>query len=509
MKRIMSLILCLTLVLLLFGCGTGENGGIGTQAFSVGYGKADISPQHSVYLRGYGDPKNERMSTGVSDPLYATCVAITDAAGNTVILISTDLLLTTASAFDPIRKSISEQTDVPVDNIMVSASHNHCAPDYNDHVYATLLRERIPQACVEAMEDRKPAQMYTTFCRPEGYAYVRHYLLIDGSYQGKSVGTVPTDNIIGHYENADNLMQLVKFTREGGKDIVMINWQGHPKGSTPYSRTTANSNYVGILRDRVEKELDCESAFFLSGSGNLNNGSQIPEEEEIAENYIILGEKLAGHAVDAAANFQPAQTDKLQTTRAMLTQEGVKGDSGVPLYAMSMGDLAFVFAPFETFDTNAVAVKENSKFPMTFYASCSNDDGGYLPTPPSFDWEITYEADITRYPKGTAENVQSILTELLDELFAICGYTEQPKAEGYISPAFEPYTDGKEYLNPIPGDLSACTPVKNGFYQISLVDGSKFRMFLALNKDVAHQVLQQTTVKPLFNEQHVIVGVVE
>ena len=508
MKRIMCMLLCLILVLPLFGCGAGENGGTDTQAFSVGYGKADISPQHSVYLRGYGDPKNERMSTDVAEPLYAICVAITDAAGNTVILITTDLLLTTASAFDNIRKSISEKTGVPVDSIMVSASHNHCAPDYNDHVYATLLRERIPQACAEAMEDRKPAQMHTAICRPQGFAYVRHYLLSDGSYQGKSVGSVPKDKIVGHYATADNLMQLVKFTREGGKDIVMINWQGHPKGSAPYSHTTATSNYVGVLRDRVEKALDCESLFFLSGSGNLNNGSQIPEEDAIAENYIILGEKLAGYAVEAAANFQPAQTDKLQTTQAMVTQDGVKGDSGLALYAMSMGDLAFVFAPFETFDSDAVAVRETSKFPMTFYASCSNDDGGYLPTPPSFDWEITYEADITRYPKGTAQNVQTILTELLDELFANGGYTERPKAEGYILPAFEPYTDG-EYINPTPGDLTKCTPVKNGFYQLTLLDGSRFRVFLVINEEVAHKVLEQNTVKPLFNEQNVIVGIAE
>ena len=133
---------------------------------------------------------------------------------------------------------------------------------------------------------------------------------------------------------------------------------------------------------------------------------------------------------------------------------------------------------------------------------------GYLPTPPSFDWEITYEAEITRYPKGTAENVQAILTELLDELFTTGGYTEQPKAEGYITPAFEPYTDG-EYTNPTPGYLTACVPVKNGFYQLTLLDGSKFRVFLVINEEVAHKVLQQTTVKPLFNEQNVIVGIAE
>ena len=510
MKRFLSLILCLTMVLPLLGCGGSEEaGGNAVRTFSVGYSKADISPQQSVYLAGYGDEKKDRMSTVVADRLYATCMAITDATGNTMILIATDLVGSGKGVFDPIRKQISEETGVPFDQIMVSASHNHSGPDSKDPVYQALLRQRIPQACAEAMADRKPAQMHTTFCRPEGYNFVRHYLLADGSYQGYGVGSVPKDNLIGHYGKADNLLQLVKFTREGGKDIILMNWQGHPRGADPQPYTAATSNYVGVMRATVEEGLNCESLFLLSGSGNVNNNSQIPEEIANVENYMELGKQLGQHAIEAAANFQPAEVDVIHTDTAFIDAQGVKGTSGAQLYAFSIGDLAFVFAPFEIFDTNAMAVKETSKFPMTFYASCSNNGCGYLPTPPSFDWEITYEAQITHYPKGTAENVQAVFIEMLDGLFAAGGYTEQPKAEGYITPAFEPSTDGKEYINLTPGDTTACNQVKNGFYQLVLMDGSKTRVFLALNEEVAHGVLQKTTVKPLFNEQHVIVGLAE
>ena len=514
MKRIISLILCAVLALGIFaGCdqtgGNGETGGSDAlQGFSVGYGKADISPESSVYLFGYGDAKEDRMSTGVAEHLYATTVAFTDTKGNTMLLISTDLLLVSKSVAEHIRKNVSNETGVPVENIMFHCSHNHSGPDPSDATYNVLLTQRVTQSCVDAMADRKPAKMETTFSRPEGYNYVRHYLLADGTFQGEGVGAVPKSDLIGHYGKADNLLQLVKFTREGGKDIVMMNWQGHPRGSDPAPYTVATCNFAGIMRQTVEEGLDCNGVFILSGSGNVNNNSQIAREV-FYENYIELGKALGQEVIDASASFQPAELGDILSAKSYLEATGKEGESGAPLYAFSIGDLAFAFAPFEVFDTNAVAVKEASKYPMTFYASCSNDYQSYLPTPASFDWEQHYEVRVTRYPMGTAAVVENIFIDLLDKTFAAGGYTEQPKAEGYITPEFVPTTDGKEYLNLTPGDTTQCKEVANGFWLVILLDGTSPRNFLAIDEATAHKVLEQTTMKLVFNEQNVIVDVAQ
>ena len=514
MKRFLCAILSVLLVLGLFagcdGAGEGETEGQ-TNTFSVGYAKAVISPETSVYLCGYGDAREDRMSTGTAEDLYSVVTAITDAEGETVIIIAADLLLSTQAFVDPIRKEASKRTGVPIDNIMFHCTHNHSGPDANgDMVYRTLMTERTLQAVEEAMADRKPATMETTFTRPEGINYVRHYLKIDGNYQGEAVGSVPKENLVGHYGKADNLMQLVRFVREGdAKDIVMINWQGHPRGSDPHSRTTATCNYPGVMRDTVDAGLDCQSIFILSGSGNLNNNSQIPEEVSDVPDFITLGKVLGQYAIDAAANFKPANTGNIQVEKSFVSKDGKESTEGRPLYAISVGDLAFAFAPFEIFDTNAMGVKEGSDFKMTFYASCSNASGGYLPTEPSWDWEQHYEVRITNYPKGTCWEVQNILLSLLDKCFAASGNQVVEKEEGYITPEFEPYTDGVEYLNLSTGDYSAYTAVANGFYQVALMKGSAVRVMLAINEDVAKQVIEKTTMKLLFNEQKVIVGVAE
>ena len=514
MKRIMSILLCAMMCLgLMAGCAGGGEGEqqAAINTFSVGYAKAVISPETSVYLCGYGDAREDRMSTGTAENLYSVVTAITDAEGETVIIIAADLLLSYPSFVDPIRKEISNRTGVPIDNIMFHCTHNHSGPDANgDMVYRALLTERTIQAAEEAMADRKPATMETTFTRPEGINYVRHYLKTDGNYQGEAVGAVPKTDLVGHYGKADNLMQLVRFVREGdAKDIVMINWQGHPRGSDPHSRTTATCNYPGIMRDTVDAGLDCHSIFILSGSGNLNNNSQIPEEVSDIPDFITLGKVLGQHAIDAAANFKPANTGNIQVEKSFVSKDGKESTEGRPLYAISVGDLAFAFAPFEIFDTNAMGVKEGSDFKMTFYASCSNASGGYLPTEPSWDWEQHYEVRITNYPKGTCWEVQNILLSLLDKCFEASGNQVTEKEEGYITPAFEPYSDGVEYLNLTPGSEDTYTPVANGFYQVALMKDRNIKIMLALNEEVAKQIAEQTTMKLLFNEQKVIVGIAE
>ena len=127
MKKIFCMLLSILLAAsLLAGCGGGNGEADGTTtdgdlagAFSVGYGKADISPEYPVYLRGYGEPAAERMSTGVAERLYTTCVAITDAKGNSALLISLDLLNSDKGVVQPLRNQLAEDTGIPFNNIMV------------------------------------------------------------------------------------------------------------------------------------------------------------------------------------------------------------------------------------------------------------------------------------------------------------------------------------------------------------------------------------------------------
>jgi len=57
----------------------------------VGYARADITPEESVPLAGYGNTLT-RMSQGALEPLMATCIAITDEKDSTMLLFSLDIV---------------------------------------------------------------------------------------------------------------------------------------------------------------------------------------------------------------------------------------------------------------------------------------------------------------------------------------------------------------------------------------------------------------------------------
>ena len=133
MKKILILVLALSLVLSLCACGVGQSGaGKKPGAFMVGYGNTVITPTmaHGPLMSncysGFSEPGG--IIEKVIDDLPCTCVALTDTEGNTVLLYS----LETLKAFPAITMhipAISEATGVPVENILISTTHNHHSPN--------------------------------------------------------------------------------------------------------------------------------------------------------------------------------------------------------------------------------------------------------------------------------------------------------------------------------------------------------------------------------------------
>lgn len=166
-------------------------------------------------------------------------------------------------------------------------------------------------------------------------------------------------------------------------------------------------------------------------------------------------------------------------------------------------------APFEIFDTNAMYVKENSPYKMTFYSSCTNGSNSYLSTPPSYEWENSYEA-MGVWPVGTAEIVQDAQMTMLTELFATTGQAATTKPEGYVRGEFVPTTDGVTYEIMGSGFKEMVTPVQNGFYSFMVkTDKGTTMTLLAKNEEIANEIIMLTSAKFLFDEQNVVVGIAE
>jgi len=404
MKKFIALLLSVIMLVTLFtGCEKNDNNDDSqkdtatTGSFEAGYARVDVTPdeKNSMNLAGHG---YERLSTSVWDPLYVTCTAIKDEEGATFLLYHCDFL----KAYGVLilsKKQISKETGVPVDNILISTTHTHSAPGLDDddspiiEDYGKEVKAAMIKAAVDSIADLKPAKMFVADKTCDNMNSIR------------SVG-VKTDR----KNELDKTMELIKFVREGGKDIVLMNWQGHPRGHS--EDMLAILSDVHAIRKCIEPALDCHFAFFLGASGNVNNSSDYTS-------YVDHYKHLTDLAVEAAAEFKEVEGGPIKKVSAKVEAEFKTGGGidSVNVAVIAIGkSIAFVIVPYEMFSSSAKEIKQHSTFDQTFIVTCADNHYGYLPTIGTADDE--YEVRVTNYAKGTAEMLVEGYCDLLDKLVA-------------------------------------------------------------------------------------------
>lgn len=472
MKRTAVCILLCVLIAVFCGCQgkTGQTEPTASQvsAFSVGYAKVDVTPDFAVPLNGYGNIAT-RMSTGFLDRVYATCIAITDENNESVLIFTYDMASADPDFLSMLRVSVSQKTGISQERIMLTASHSHSAPAVGSSMvevqgkYDRKLIGWMTDIAIEALADRKEAQMYIGTVDIEGQNFVRHYQLEDGSAVGYS--SMVSNNAVAHQGIGDTQMQLLKFTRQGGKDVLIANWQCHPHRTGGSSKYDISADIVGVLRTQLETQLDCDFAYIQGAAGNMNPTSLLPNEK-VAEDYREQGKQIAQFVLDAGEEaFVQVQTGNVRLSQKNLevkvdhsedylvpaalqvkavwelTNDRAQADEvGKPLGIRSpyhagrivanqklgqsdvmelnvigIGDVAFVTAGYEMFAGNGLFVKENSPYKMTVVMGYANDNNTYIPSIDSFEYEA-YENDQTRYEPGTGEMLVETLVNMLEQL---------------------------------------------------------------------------------------------
>ena len=469
MKKMITLLLVLCMVLGLCACGGNEQS---QQAepkgeFKVGFGREKIMPETVIPLAGSGIQGREYE--GILDILYTTCLAITDESGNTVLLFTNDLVNSKAELSDPAKEQVSKATGIPVENIMVAATHTHAAPTftatYIDGVpqYKQLIITSMTLAAQKAIKDQSPAQISAGSTRAEGMAVSRHYIMPDGQIEKNfSKGIIP----IGHPDEGNDTVQLVRFTRaaEDKKDIIMMTFGIHPTFNGQASDKMISADFVGPTRDYIEAETGALVAYFTSAAGNQTGNSSIPGETPFNRSqYKEYGQALGKIAVDYLSSLPPmdagnirlqnkvftatAYKDKVEmlplakevyaqytktseaAVQGMLTQYGFdsiweaiaiidRAEMGatvdLSLNVLSIGELSMIFAPFEMFGDTAKYITDNTPYDITLVITMANNGHGYFPTEKAYDYKV-YEGFVSKVVPGTAEQVADTFVNMLKD----------------------------------------------------------------------------------------------
>jgi len=374
------------------------------EGFSVGYDRQDVSPQ--VFpIQTYTHFNHVGYSN--HDPVQLTCTALCD--GKTAfLLISLDIRGVDTGFVDYSARLIEEAVGIPKERVFINATHTHSAPD-NSHLgegnlihWQKLYFKKLVRAVTLALHDLTPAEAYIGTAHTDGITFVRRYLLQNGTYK---CNPTKEDLPVAHESEADTELRTVRFDRKDAKDVLLVNYQTHYHGSFP---TQVSADFVDPLRDQVEKELDVYFAYHNGASGNLNFKSALGERKTstLEKAAYAIGDTV----IDAVRNETPA---KLGTLQHEASYYKTKRNQEVRLYAFTVGDIGFVSAPYEMFDTNGKQIREASPCKMTFVCAYTNGHMGYCPSEEAFP-HGAYEVEVSPFVRGNGEEFATELVRLLN-----------------------------------------------------------------------------------------------
>lgn len=399
------------------------------KTIQAGFGKMDVTPFAKVHL-GSMNNDMQRISRRINpnDPFNAMALALTDENGDTFLFIVTDLSWGHINWARKIRPMIFEKYGIPGDHIVLGGTHNHSGPSWYGEALQTPANQAyfdywlvgVMSAVYLAMQDRMPAQMQIGRTHTKGAGFVRRYWREDGNLAGGGPARFYVDSdspIVRHESDADEEVQMVRFRREGGKDILLAQWQNH--GCHIGGTALCATDWIGPFRRKVERELGCHCFYMQGCGGNLTTITRIVEENPPGypkkKTADECGEMIADTVIAACRKddtFTPVNAGPIKTVQQTFEARDVEGDPWEgELNTISFGDVSAVTFPVEMFDTSGKQIKAATPYKMTLLMDYTCGIHGYCPDEAAFA-NGGYEAT-SRGVSGTAERIVQTHLEAL------------------------------------------------------------------------------------------------
>ena len=391
------------------------------------------------------------------------------------MLISVDNLGLPLSIQNGYRETIAQRIGTEKEAVYIACTHTHLAPStaatevgITEPEYCRFLGQKLSDAAWLAIQDAAPTKMLFSHGRVEDVAFIRRFLMKDGSVKTNPGRQNPEiDHPLGEPDEQTSLLIL---KREGKPEIGIVHFQVHPD---VIGGRKVSADFPGFARKLYEKLIPNSLCMYLNGAqGDTNHIDVRHGPDELTNGYgrsRYMGEKIA---MSVAANYPlakvieddtirygqidvpvlrnqgtPEQTEKArviyedymadgiasaeqyrackqrhsmnsmtipQTVRIMRLA-GLPERTQLPVTVLRVGGAVFAGFPGEAFTKMGQILKTESPFDVTFPTCCTNGYEGYFPTQDAFDMGA-YETRTTRFCGGTAEKLTESALELIRKL---------------------------------------------------------------------------------------------
>jgi len=297
--------------------------GVGTP-LQVGAASLKITPPvGSVMGNSYG----LSISEGVHDDLFAKALVF-DVGGVKGAFLALDLISIPYGIVVQTRELIANKTEIPMENVILTATHCHAGPQMNPRFlkaiggeaekksleYLKQLPEKLLNAIQMAEASLQPAKTSIGTFHEEKVNFNRRFLMKDGSFRTnpgrlnplikRAMGPVDPKGSVLFFETMDDRPLA-----------VLVNFALHPAivGGNQFS-----ADFPGVVSQLMEKAYGEElvTVYTNGNSGNINhidvqNNSSLGQYEESAR----IGTILAAGVLKALSSLSPLDINSLQVAK--------------------------------------------------------------------------------------------------------------------------------------------------------------------------------------------------
>jgi hypothetical protein len=255
-------------LLVLCGPETARAGGQ-TPEWKAGVARVDTTPSAPVWMSGYAS--RSAPSQGVEHPLAAKALALADAHGNRVVLITCDIIGFRRDFTDRVAKRVKDHHGLPRENLALFASHCHSGPTLierldqlsyegaprekaqNNLDYTHELENKLVDLVGAALAKMEPVSM--------SYGVGRAHFALNRRE--------PTDRGIKLGKNpsgpTDERVPILRVQNEHNQSLAIVfGYACHNTTHRP-DMMRIDPDYAGYAQDRIEADYPGVTALFVTG----------------------------------------------------------------------------------------------------------------------------------------------------------------------------------------------------------------------------------------------------
>jgi hypothetical protein len=237
---------------------------------SAAFARADITPPPGIYHRMWGAALHEQ-ATGVHRPLTATAMLVEAADESArLLVIGLDHCILEGAEADRMRAAAATAAGIAADHVHLALSHTHGS------AWLSRSRAHLPGGdligpyldCVAALCAELAGDAAATLI-PATIVYgtarcdlARHRDHWDAATEQVVCGFNPAGP-------ADDTVTLARAVSDSGKTLgTIVNYACHPT-TLAWQNTLVSPDYVGAMREVVERETRAPCLFLQGASGDL------------------------------------------------------------------------------------------------------------------------------------------------------------------------------------------------------------------------------------------------